>query len=77
MEAIRKSECFRRKRYIDAIYFGEIIENKREGQGIMKYKSGRLYEGNWKTDVRSGRGYEKYQNGNIYLGSFDKGKAHG
>jgi hypothetical protein len=43
----------------------------------MKYQNGRLYEGEWKSDVRSGKGYEKYQNGNVYLGFFDKGKAHG
>lgn len=34
----------------------------------MKYKSGRLYEGDWLNDLRHGRGYEKYANGNVYLG---------
>lgn len=34
----------------------------------MKYKSGRMYEGDWLNDVRHGRGYERYQNNNIYLG---------
>jgi hypothetical protein len=77
IDMIRNSQSFRKKRYIDAMYFGEISDNKRSGQGIMKYKSGRLYEGNWELDIRSGRGYEKYQNGNLYLGAFDKGKAHG
>lgn len=36
----------------------------------MKYKSGRVYEGDWLTDLRDGRGYERYQNGNVYLGDF-------
>jgi hypothetical protein len=36
--------------------------------GIMKYKSGRLFEGTWQNDLRHGRGYEKYENGNFYLG---------
>ena len=43
----------------------------------MKYKSGRLYEGEWLNDVRSGKGYERYSNGNIYQGYFENGKAHG
>jgi len=34
----------------------------------MKYKSGRLYEGDWEDDVRHGRGYERYLNGNYYIG---------
>jgi hypothetical protein len=31
---------------------------KRDGLGIMKYSSGRLYEGNWYDDMREGEGYE-------------------
>jgi len=43
----------------------------------MKYKSGRVYEGEWLNDLRHGRGYERYENGNVYLGQFETGKAHG
>lgn len=43
----------------------------------MRYRSSRLYEGNWLNDVRHGKGYEKYANGNIYFGLFELGKAHG
>ena len=28
-EEIKKSEHFKRKKYLDALYFGELIENKR------------------------------------------------
>lgn len=43
----------------------------------MKYKTSRLYEGDWVNDLRQGKGYERYAKGNVYLGYFDKGKAHG
>jgi hypothetical protein len=77
MEHLRTIQICKKKRYVDALYFGEIIEVKRHGKGIMKYKSGRVYEGDWLNDLRHGRGYEKYHNGNVYLGAFDSGKAHG
>ncbi|CDW76380.1 UNKNOWN [Stylonychia lemnae] len=77
IEFLRSSQIYKKKRYVDAIYFGEIIETKRQGKGVMKYKSGRVYEGDWFNDLRSGRGFEKYHNGNVYLGAFDCGKAHG
>lgn len=77
IEVMKQSPTFRKKRYIDAVYFGETLELKRHGKGVMKYKSGRVYEGEWQNDVRHGKGYEKYQNGNVYLGDFENGKAHG
>ena len=63
---------FRKKRYLDALYFGEcsLDDAKRDGKGVMKYKCGRAYEGDWKNDVRHGRGYEKYENMNVYIGQF-------
>ena len=77
MEYLRTSQICKKRRYVDAIFFGEILETKRNGKGLMKYKSGRVYEGDWVNDLRHGRGFEKYQNGNLYQGSFDTGKAHG
>lgn len=77
IEQIKHSQLLRKKRYVDALFFGEIEETKRQGKGVMKYKSGRIYEGEWISDLRHGRGYERYQNGNVYLGQFEKGKAHG
>jgi hypothetical protein len=43
----------------------------------MKYKSGRIYEGNWENDLRHGMGYELYSNGNFYHGEFAGGKQIG
>lgn len=77
LDDIRQSLIYKRKRYVDAMFFGELLELKRHGQGVMLYKTGRVYEGEWLNDLRHGKGYEKYHNGNIYLGMFDTGKAHG
>jgi hypothetical protein len=60
MALFKSSEIFKKKRYIDAIYFGEIVENKRNGKGVMRYKTGRVYEGDWQNDLRHGKGYERY-----------------
>ena len=59
-EDLKKSKSFKKKRYVDALYFGELSETKRNGKGVMKYKSGRVYEGDWIKDLRHGRGYERY-----------------
>lgn len=77
IEYIKQSALLRKRRYVDALFFGEIVDKKRHGKGVMKYKSGRVYEGDWKEDIRHGRGYERYENGNIYIGQFENGKAHG
>ena len=77
IEEIKRSPIFRKRRYVDALFFGDIVEGRRNGKGVMKYKCGRIYEGDWMNDVRHGRGFEKYENGNVYLGQFEKGKAHG
>jgi hypothetical protein len=61
------------RKYNDAIYYGEIKEWMRNGEGIMKYKSGRVYEGTWRHDLREGRGFEWYSNSNTYQGFFSKG----
>ena len=77
MEALKKSPQFRKKRYVDAVFVGECVEMRRTGKGIMRYKTGRIYEGDWLNDLRHGHGYERYANFNVYFGSFETGKAHG
>jgi hypothetical protein len=68
LEELKVSPHFKKKRYVDALYFGELVDSKRHGKGIMKYKSGRVYEGEWFNDLRHSRGYERYPNGNVYIG---------
>jgi hypothetical protein len=67
-ELLDNSENFGVKRYKDAVFRGEIDPdtNKRVGKGVIVYKNGRTYEGEWVGDKRQGRGYERFANGNIY-----------
>jgi len=79
---LRTSTDFYIKKYPDAIYFGECVKSAqgkliRQGKGVMKYQTQRVYEGDWANDQRHGRGYERYPNGNVYQGEFANGKAHG
>jgi len=77
LKKIQTSNKSKIKKFKDAVYFGDIEYLKRNGIGIMKYDSGRFYEGSWKNDLRDGKGYEHFPNGNSYEGEYNKGKPHG
>ena len=73
-----------RKRFKDGLYEGIIINGKREIKGIMKYKNGSKYEGQWKNDKRHGKGIYTTQNYNnpnyagiLYEGEFNNDKIEG
>jgi hypothetical protein len=36
-----------KRKYPDALYIGQITTGKRNGKGVMRYKNGRQYEGEW------------------------------
>jgi len=65
------------KRYKQCIYFGEIINAKRHGKGVMLYTDGRTYEGEWENDLKHGVGVEVLANSNRYEGEFLNGKPEG
>ncbi len=44
------------------------MKNKMEGKGLMLYKSGARYDGDWKQNLRDGSGTHKYSNGDMYEG---------
>ena len=77
LAAIKEIDGYKEIRYKDAIYMGTVINGKRHGKGVMKYRNGRQYEGFWEHDLRDGKGFERYPNGNTYFGQFKFGKAHG
>ena len=76
-EYLRELPHYQEKRYSDALFMGQLVNGKRNGKGVMRYKSGRQYEGQWENDMRNGRGFERYPNSNSYFGFFKNGKAHG
>jgi hypothetical protein len=49
-EELKKSERFGIKQYKDAIFRGELEGRKRHGKGVIVYKTGRVYEGDWNND---------------------------
>ena len=62
----------------DYTYYGQILNNKRNGIGVWKYKSGgRLYQGEFLNDKRHGKGKEVFGNLHTYQGNYHKGKIHG
>jgi hypothetical protein len=77
IEELLQSDKVKKRKYNDAIFWGEIENSKRHGKGIMKYVHGRVYEGDWKNDMRCGRGFEKHANGDTYIGEFRNGKPEG
>ena len=77
MDELRFSTKVMIIQFPDAEYFGEILNEKREGQGIIKYKSGRVYEGHWKNGLRHGEGEEIFSNLNRFQGRYFKGKPEG
>jgi hypothetical protein len=49
------------KKYKGAAYYGQIINGKRHGVGVMLYNN-RIYEGQWESDFKHGKGFELYNN---------------
>lgn len=48
-ESVRLSDTFGIKQYRDCLYRGQLDPNtrQREGCGVIVYKNGRIYEGEW------------------------------
>ena len=56
------------KIYNDGKYIGNLVEDKREGHGIMEYTNGAKYEGEWKNDKKNGKGIYISSNFNKHNG---------
>ena len=75
----------RKKNYRDGHYEGILINGKRELRGVMNYKNGGKYIGQWKNDKRHGKGVftsPNYNNpdsntGIKYDGEFNNDKIEG
>lgn len=58
-------------------YEGEILQNRRQGQGKMEYKDGSVYFGEFKDNLKNGHGKFQFKDKSIYRGSFIKDKIEG
>ena len=54
-----------------------ILEQKKNGTDIIRFKSGAIYEGGLKDDKYDGKGVYKYKNGDKYEGDYKDGKKEG
>ena len=51
-------DSFSMKKYIEGVYYGEFdSDKKKEGRGVIFYKNGKLYEGQFSNDLKNGKGY--------------------
>ena len=65
----------------EGTYLGEVAgaghSRCRHGRGVMAYRNGERYQGDWRKDRRSGRGVFTRADGARYDGEFDDGWIHG
>tara|TARA_B100000925_G_C21681716_1_gene334346 strand:- start:19 stop:345 length:327 start_codon:yes stop_codon:yes gene_type:complete len=60
-----------------AVYRGEWLNGKRNGEGITTSSNGEIYEGEYKNDRRSGYGVYSFPSGERYSGNWRDGRRHG
>lgn len=64
--------------YIDSsLYEGDMVNGKKEGKGILKFKDGTVYEGEFMNDKYEGKGKLKFKNGCCYEGNFSNNYING
>ena len=64
------------KEYENGLYQGELVNDKREGKGVMFYNCGDKYEGEYKNDQKNGKGIY-ISEGYKYEGDFKDGLREG
>ncbi len=60
-------------KYSNGIYLGEMKAFYRQGKGVYKWNSGKIYEGEWKNSLMDGEGIMT-ENGNVTKGTWKKHK---
>lgn len=60
-------------------YVGEVdpLSGLRSGHGVLHYRSGNVYTGEWRDGAAHGFGEKRYRNGDIYRGLWREGKRSG
>lgn len=58
-------------------YTGDFENNKRSGDGTMKWNNGDMYKGEWKRDQRNGQGTHTYANDEKYEGEWRNNTFNG
>ncbi|MGD1841844.1 MAG: MORN repeat-containing protein [Thermonemataceae bacterium] len=58
-------------------YYGEVKNGQANGFGVGIFKSGGIYEGNWRNNIRHGKGKYTWENEDVYEGEYTNGKREG
>ena len=58
-------------------YIGGLIDNLKNGKGIMEFYNGDIYDGEWFNDEMHGIGKYQFENGDIYIGEMKNNFRHG
>lgn len=74
LKKLLKKEAFHILPTSNAVYFGEIINEKKQGDGISVSEK-EIYEGRYENNIKK-NGYERNRDG-VYSGKFLNGKRHG
>ena len=61
----------------DYIYYGEFINNKKEGYGTIEWKDGSKYQGEFKDNQINGYGIIKYPDNKFYQGEIKNSRMEG
>ena len=61
----------------DYIYYGEFINNKKEGYGTIEWKDGSKYQGEFKDNQINGFGIIKYPDNKFYQGEIKNSRMEG
>lgn len=66
-------------KFDDGNYFGNFVNDKKEGQGTFVTDKGTTYIGAWLNDKKNGQGTQTWENGSrkVYEGSWVYGKPEG
>ena len=77
INSLKESKELKVKYYKESTYYGEVHNGKRHGTGVLVYRCGRVYEGEWMHDQKRGYAAEKFPNGSVYKGQYLNGKPSG
>ena len=58
-------------------YLGEVSHSVPDGLGVMRWRDGTLFEGDWSQGKNNGLGRESYPTGSHFLGQFQDDTRHG
>ncbi|CAD8195283.1 unnamed protein product [Paramecium octaurelia] len=65
------------KLFKNAVYFGEIYQEMRQGQGVLIKENNQIYEGQFANDKKDGIGFEILKGDTFYHGHYVQGFPHG